>query len=198
MIEEVADCMNILAPLKGRSPVGVDERLFLIDTLDSCVIGSSKHFKAEQIVIEKEITQDEIIQYYLDHPELKPNIREDLWNEFCNDKIQPYVYVKEEKEIEDLIIKNCLRYGQDDLCAQISNDSYMEICEKCIGWQWRGDTRSNMKDYLYLIIRSKLYNGIELNCIEEYHKLEGYENERKSLRLISEYLKKQAIKLYDF
>jgi len=79
-----------------------------------------------------------------------------------------------------------------------SNDSYMEICEKCIGWQWRGDTRSNMKDYLYLIIRSKLYNGIELNCIEEYHKLEGYENERKSLRLISEYLKKQAIKLYDF
>ena len=92
--------MNILAPLKGRSPVGVDERLFLIDTLDSCVIGSSKHFKAEQIVIEKEITQDEIIQYYLDHPELKPNIREDLWNEFCNDKIQPYVYVKEEKEIE--------------------------------------------------------------------------------------------------
>ena len=103
-----------------------------------------------------------------------------------------------EKEIEDLIIKNCLRYGQDDLCAQISNDSYMEICEKCIGWQWRGDTRSNMKDYLYLIIRSKLYNGIELNCIEEYHKLEGYENERKSLRLISEYLKKQAIKLYDF
>ena len=104
-IEEVADCMNILAPLKGRSPVGVDERLFLIDTLDSCVIGSSKHFKAEQIVIEKEITQDEIIQYYLDHPELKPNIREDLWNEFCNDKIQPYVYVKEEKEIEDLIIK---------------------------------------------------------------------------------------------
>ena len=56
--------MNILAPLKGRSPVGVDERLFLIDTLDSCVIGSSKHFKAEQIVIEKEITQDEIIQYY--------------------------------------------------------------------------------------------------------------------------------------
>lgn len=190
--------MNILAPLKGRSPVGVDERLFLIDTLDSCVIGRSKHFKAEQIVIEKEITQDEIIQYYLDHPELKPNIREDLWNEFCNDKIQPYVYVKEEKEIEDLIIKNCLRYGQDDLCAQISNDSYMEICEKCIGWQWRGDTRSNMKDYLYLIIRSKLYNGIELNCIEEYHKLEGYENERKSLRLISEYLKKQAIKLYDF
>ena len=82
-----------------------------------------------------------------------------------------------------------MRYGQDDLCAQISNDSYMEICEKCIGWQWRGDTRSNMKDYLYLIIRSKLYNGIELNCIEEYHKLEGYENERKSLRLISEYLK---------
>lgn len=95
--------MNILAPLKGRSPVGVDERLFLIDTLDSCVIGSSKHFKAEQIVIEKEITQDEIIQYYLDHPELKPNIREDLWNEFCNDKIQPYVYVKEEKEIEDFL-----------------------------------------------------------------------------------------------
>ena len=55
--------MNILAPLKGRSPVGVDERLFLIDTLDSCVIGSSKHFKAEQNSYRKRKSQqDEIIQ----------------------------------------------------------------------------------------------------------------------------------------
>ena len=45
--------MNILAPLKGRSPVGVDERLFLIDTLDSCVIGSSKNFKTEKKNIKK-------------------------------------------------------------------------------------------------------------------------------------------------
>lgn len=110
--------MNILATLKGRRPAGVDERLFLIDTLDSCVIGSSGHFKAEQIVVEKEITQDEIIQYYLDHPGLKSNIKEDLWNGFCNDKIQPYVFIKEEKDIEDLIIKNCVRYGQDDFCGQ--------------------------------------------------------------------------------
>ena len=74
----------------------------------------------------------------------------------CNDKIQPYVYVKEEKEIEDLIIKNCLRYGQDDLCAQISNDSYMEICEKCIGWQWRGEHAKQYERLSILIIRSKL------------------------------------------
>lgn len=66
----------------------------------------------------------------------------------------------------------------------------MEMCEKCKGWQQNGSTRSNMKDYLYLIARSKLYKDIELNCIEEYHELEGVENERKSLRLISEYLKK--------
>lgn len=188
-IEEVANCMDILAPVRGRTPAGVDYRLFLIDTLDSLVIGTSNHYKAEQIVLEKEITQDEIIRYFMDNPKLRANIDEKLWNEFCNGKIQPYILIKEKKDIEELIIENCIRYQQYDLCKQVPDNLDIGVCKKCKGWKWSGDTQSNMKDYFYLIARSKLYNGAELYDIDEYYNLNSYENEQNSLRLIKEHIK---------
>lgn len=192
-IEEVASRMDILTPLRGRKDGGIDYRVFLIDTLDSQVIGTSSHYKAEQIVVEREITQNEIIQYYLDNPKLKPNIKENLWDEFCNNKIQPYKFLIDEKEINDLIIENCFRYLQDKLCNQISKNLCLEVCKECKGWKWKGDTHGRMTDYYYLIARLQLFNGVALNNIDEYHKLEDHENERKSLCLISDYLSKQSL-----
>ena len=186
-MEEVLPWENYCEPLKNRK-IGIDSRLFLIDTLDSKVIGGSSHYKAEQIVVLREITHDEIVQYFTEHPELRGNIEEEPWKIFCDDKFEEYKLKIDADEIDRTIIKNCFRLHQSNLCKQDSQDYMLSKCEKCEGQKWKGDTFYDMTDYNYLHARRKLYNGIHLKEIEEYQKLEGCKVEQDNLRLLSEWL----------
>lgn len=186
-IEDVLFWEDYCKPLDIRRK-GVDSRLFLIDTLDSKVIGTPTHFKAEQIVVLREITHNEIVEYFTKYPELKKHIKNDTWKQFCNDKIEEYKQIVDEAEINKTIVKNCIRLGQLGLCKQDSINLLLSKCKNCIGKAWPGDAFCNLTDYYYLVARMKLYNGINLEEINEYNKLNNCTIERNNLLWLSQWL----------
>ncbi len=188
-MEDALSWDNYCKSLESRK-AGDDIRLFLIDTLGSTVLGSSSHYKSEEIVLIHEITQDEIVQYFTNHPELLTKIAEESWEDFCKDIIKEYKLIIETDEINKTIIKNCKRFGQKNLCKQDSCDYVLSKCEECEGKVWRGDTFYDLTDYYYLHARSKLYNGIPLEKIEEYKKLNGCKIEQENLKLLYAWLQK--------
>lgn len=186
-IEDVLDWENYCKPIKNRK-AGVDVRLFSIDTLDSKVIGSSSHYKAEQIIVLQEVSHDEIVQYFTDHPELKESIDDESWDIYCDDKMEAYKVKLDADEINRTIIEQCIRLGQNDLCNQVLNNYELSKCETCAGKEWRGGTFYDLTDYYYLHARRKLHDGIALDDIEEYHELKGCKAEQESLRLLYAWL----------
>lgn len=189
-IEYVLDWEGICTPLEYRKRGCVDSRLFLIDTLDSKVVGSPEHYKAEQIVVLREITHDEIVQYFTKNPNLKNTIDQELWKKFSNDRFDKYKRIIDSNEINKTLISNCSRLGQLNLCKQDSHEFLLSKCEECDGSRWCGDTLYDLTDYYYLHARRKLFCGMCLEEIEEYHKLIGNEVEQENLRLLSEWLLK--------
>lgn len=188
-IEEVIPWEDFCKPLENRK-AGGDSRLFLIDTLDSEVVGWSSHYKAEQIVVLREITHDEIVQYFTDCPELRHSIKEAAWKKFCEERIEGYKVITDSDEIDKTLVGNCMRLGQLNLCKQDSQDYELSKCAECEGKMWNGDTYYDLTDYYYLHARRKLYNGMRLEEIEEYQSLNGCEVEQDNLRLLSDWLKK--------
>ena len=192
-IEEVLAWENYCKPLKLRKAEG-DCRLFLIDTLEGEVTGCSNHYKAEQIVVLREITHDEIVRYFTKHPELRVNIEKESWESFCDDKIEEYKLKIDVDEINKTLIEECMRLGQVGLCKQDSQDYVLSKCKECEGKKWAGNTFHDLTDYYYLYARKKLYDGTPLEDIEEYHRLKRCEAEQDSLKLLSEWLKKKQRK----
>ena len=188
-IEEVLFWENYCMPLENRNR-DVNPRLFLIDTLDSKVVGCSSHYKAEQIVVLREITHDEIVRYFTDFPELRVGINEESWKKFCKDRFEEYKLKIDTDEINKTLIQNCIRLGKPNLCKQDSLDYVLSKCKECKGQKWIGDVFSDLTDYYYLHARKKIYNGMQLEEVEEYWKLKGCEAEQNSLRyLVSGYRK---------
>ena len=187
-IEEVLSWENYCEPLKNRK-AGVDARLFLIDTLGSRVIGGSSHYKAEQIIVLREITHDEIVQYFTEHPELRYGIKEESWQQFCDDKFEEYRLKIEADEINNTLIQNCLRLKQPNLCKQDSQNYTLAKCDECKGKMLLGNTFYDLTDYYYLHARRKIYDGMPLEEIEEYKKLKGCVVEQNNLQLLSKWLK---------
>ena len=186
-IEDVLNWENYCELLKNRIG-GVDSRLFLIDTLDSRVIGGSDHYKAEQIVVLREITHDEIVQYFTAHPMLRGRISEEQWGKFCDDKFEEYKLIIDADEINKTLVKNCLGLGQVTFCKQDSQDYELSKCIGCGIKTIRGNTFYDLTDYYYLHARRKLYIGVPLEDIEEYQELEGCKVEQDNLRLLARWL----------
>lgn len=187
-IEAVLEWMDFLTENKYRN-ISVDMRLFEIDTLDSNVVGGNGHYKAKQIVVNREIASDEIIQYFKKHPEnLSSEEKREEFDKYCADQPQPYKLIKEKDEIKKLMVKSCFRFGQKSLCVQDEASTDMNKCEMCPGKNLRGDVFDDLRDYWYLIARSKLYDGAELSMIEEYNLLENNLIERENLELLAAWI----------
>lgn len=186
-IEAVLKWMDYLTENKYRNIV--DMRLFEIDTLDSSVLGENGHYKAKQIVVNREISSKEIIQYFKKNPEkLSSEEERDEFNKYCMDQPQPYKLIKEKAEIKELMVKSCFRFGQKSLCVQNKDSTDMEKCEICPGKDIKGDVFYDLSDYWYLIARSKLYDGVELSMIEEYNLLKNNLIERENLELLATWI----------
>lgn len=188
-IEEVLFWEDYCMPLENRK-ADVNPRLFLIDTLGSKVVGCSSHYKAEQIVVLREITHDEVVRYFTEYPELRVGIKESSWKKFCDDKFEGYKLKIDTDEINKTLIKNCRRLGQKSLCKQDSLDYVLSKCKECKAQMWLGNVFYDLTDYYYLHARKKIYNGMLLEEIEEYQKLKGCEAEQNNLQLLSEWLQK--------
>lgn len=191
-IEDVLPWEDFCKPLEYRK-ASVDSRLFLVDTLGSEVVGNSKHYKAEQIVVLREITHNEIVQYFTEHPDLRASIKEEHWEKFCADKFEEYKLKISTDEINKALIENCSRLGQLGLCKQDSKDYMLSKCNYCDGKMWNGDVFYDLTDYYYLHARKKIYDGIALDKIEEYQHLKGCTVEQDNLRLLSEWLSKKRM-----
>ena len=99
-------------------------------------------------------------------------------------------FITDADEINKTIIEKCMRLGQLNLCKQDSQDYVLSKCEECEGKTFRGGTFYDLTDYYYLHARKKIYDGMLLENIEEYQKLEGCKVEQDNLRLLSEWLQK--------
>lgn len=188
-IEAVLEWMDYLTENKYRNK-SVDMRLFEIDTLGSKVIGGNTHYKATQIVVNREITSKEIIQYFKEYPDkLISEENKEKFNKYCLDQPQPYKLIIDKHEIDKLMVKSCFRFRQESFCVQEKTSTDMDKCKICPGKNIKGDVFYDLSDYQYLIARSKLYNGAELSTIEEYGLLANNTVAKKNLELQSSWLK---------
>lgn len=187
-IEAVLEWRNYLIENKYRN-VSVDIRLFEIDTLDSSIVRENHHYKAKQIVVNREITSEEIIQYFKKHPECLPSEekRRDF-DKYCMDQPQPYKLIKEKDEIKKLMVKSCFSFGQKSLCVQDEASADMDKCEMCPRKNQIRHVFNDLRDYWYLLARSKLYDGAKLSMIEEYDLLKNNIIERKNLELLAAWI----------
>ena len=106
------------------------------------------------------------------------------------DGFEDYTLITDSDEINMTLIKNCLRLEQKNICKQDSKEFVLSKCEKCEGSMWNGDVFYDLTDYYYLHARKKLYDGMNIEDIEEYHKLEGRQVERDNLKLLESWIRK--------
>lgn len=191
-IEAVLNWMDYLTPKGDRKTY--DVRLFEIDTLDSDTLGGTEHYKAKQIVVNREISPQEIIQYFRKYPEKLPSEEMRIqFNKYCIDHPHPYKFIKDTNEIKKLMIQNCLRFKQASMCVQNDESTDIDKCKHCRGYDIVGGISE--VDYNYLIARSKLYDGIELSTIKEYNKsLKDNLVERQNLDLLATWIKNNVLK----
>lgn len=188
-VEDVLGWMDYLTEEKYRS-ISVDMRLFEVDTLDGVVIGGSSHYKSSKIVVNREISPNEIIQYFTDNPEkLCSEKNKKQFEKYCNDIPSQYHAVKNIVEIKKLMVEKCMRLGQKNVCLQDDGCLDMDKCKSCKVKDVLGDVYYDLSDYYYLVTRSKLYDGVKLSSIEEYNNLQEKSIERRNLEWLSAWIK---------
>lgn len=190
-IEGVLNWMDYISETQYRR-FNTDVRLFEIDTLDSDVIVKEDgHCKAKQIVVNREISPEEIIQYFKKYPERLSSEEERMkFDKYCEKCPQPYKVIKKIDDIEELMVKSCCRFGKNSVCVQNQEHVDIKRCKECIGSCFAGAVFdiNNKRDYKYLIARSKLYAGSKLELIEEYDLLKNNLLERKNLELLAAWI----------
>lgn len=192
-IEDVIYHENYICTEKQRRCREV--RLFEIDTENGKVVGeSSYHLKTTNIKIIREVTQHEILEYLKANKkameQVLKEVGKDVFETYICEEIEPYRRLYDIKDIENVYVKSCLRIGQKELCSQdISAKLDLLRCNDCIGINWRGDLLSNEADYLYLLARKKLIEGMDISLIEEYQRLCSMKKKKEcdSLKRIDDY-----------
>lgn len=170
-------------------------RLFEIETVGDYT-GSTNHYKAESIIVKREVQQAEILEYLSDNSEafnvVLSEVGAETFEKYKRRTIIGYTKEIEEEKINTIYLNSCLRKDQKGLCLQDSNGSgSLELCESCSGKEWNGSLKSNEHEYWYLLSRAKLLQGHSLNSIECYRKLKEdikRRNEYEMLEQIEEYL----------
>ena len=170
-------------------------RLFEIESLGD-YIGSDNHYKAESIIVKREVLQAEILEYLSHNSDaFKVVLNEvgmETFGKYRNRTIMEYTKEIEEDKIKRIYINTCFMKNQKELCLQESDSSSdLQLCENCVGKDSNRGVKSKEHDYWYLLCRAKLLQGHSLNSIEYYKKLKEdikRKNECEMLELIEEYL----------
>ncbi len=178
-------------------PKGVQElmvsRLFRIDTLGGKVIGGSAHYKAEQIVVLEEVTKDEIVAYFKEHPDRLKAEFKDSFEEFCARPWEPYKVLYDKKEINDLMIASCFRRTQKSACVQEDGREDINKCLSCSYYFSPMTVGDNLVKYWYLEARRQIHLGLALSDIEEYQLLKNEKSTVEVQSLERLYAAKQVI-----
>lgn len=197
-IEDVLFHECYISPMVRRK--NRDIRLFEIDTLDGDVIGESYHYKSSKIMLTREISQDEIIQYYSDNANARSmmlkrlkqvDFGEKIYEEYCSCDVKPYMLITDIFEIEDTYVHSCGRLLQSSRCQQKYATGLRVLgCEGCAMFNFADGPKECEQDYLYLLARRKLYMGENLKDIEEYSILikKKCKEETAGLKLLSDFL----------
>ncbi|MBN3407949.1 hypothetical protein CJF15_02015 [Clostridium botulinum] len=170
-------------------------RLFEIESVGDYT-GTGDHYKAESIIVKREVPQAEILEYLLYNlaafKVVLSEVGMETFKKYKSRTIIEYTREIEEEKIKRIYVNSCLRKNQKGLCLQESySSSDLKLCENCAGKEWGGSLKSNEHDYWYLLSRAKLLQGYSLNSIEYYKKLKEdikRKNEYEMLELIEGYL----------
>lgn len=169
-----------------------DVRLFEIESIGK-VVGNAYHYKAESIIVRREIAKDEILEYFKLNKdatnEAIDKYGDTILTEYEKSCIEPYRQVYLLDEINEIIVKACKRIYQVNLCLQEKGVYDITKCENCQGKNWLASSMSYDDDRLYLKARTKLVQEKELQDIDEYNTLLGLGNcinECKALESLAE------------
>lgn len=148
-MEEVLLHMNYLDVSMNKAKL--DIRLFEIETLGK-VIGNSAHYKAESIILKREVVAEEIVRYFSTNKFTGKigRIVSEYLPRYIEHPTKPYKECQTIQDIEDIMVGSCLRLGQEEVCMQKQMKKEYALCKLCIGYEWSGDPGSYEEVYEYL------------------------------------------------
>lgn len=151
-----------------RSNAGLqhfDKRLFKVKGEGHCFETTQKGWVSNKLTLIEEVSQTEIIAYFSSKPELiekmiqinaKLEVGENIWLQYLNTKIKPYIQLIDRQEIERMFIENCAFRKMGD-CEYRLEELDMAICKRCAKYSYFAAYNEN--DYNYLISRSLVLKG---------------------------------------
>jgi len=179
---------------RGNGPSEV--RLFKVKGEGHCFKNTTNGWVSNKLTPIREVTREEIIEYFNDRPELKLAIEKyievdgkgygNVWLEYTKADIKPYKEFIDDNEIENLLVKKC-RHREEDDCLQ--DDSILEFgkCEQCNYYKY---FMLNKKEtYSYLTLRNAIRKGTFNEKDEKYQYLleHNFESELEAIQRLLKY-----------
>lgn len=178
---------------KGSS----NQRLFEVKAEGHCFKNNTSNgWVSNKLTLIREVTKDEIIEYFTKDPKLKllaqnflksRNIKyEDIWSEYAKADIKPYKQFLDDDEIEEMIVKSC-PFIKSDVCIQDCLELRFEKCEQC-GY-YKHSIEYKKKRYCYLTIRNAIQKGAFNEENENYKYLleHNFRSELEAIKRLLEY-----------
>lgn len=160
-------------------------KLFLVKAEGHCHHYTKYGWVSNHLTLVREITQNEIIEYYEKNLEIlselknklfKDHKKDDIWEQFKVAKIEPYIQATGKNSIEQIVIQNC-EYRKVEECQQDQTNLSLEKCKTCTLKNFITAYESMRPEYAYLICRSDILEGKFSENSEEYRLLQ--ENRHK-------------------
>ncbi|WP_353097072.1 hypothetical protein [Tissierella praeacuta] len=167
-IEDVLNYRDfITSPIAFSQGNGHSEvRLFKVKGEGHCFKNTTYGWVSNKLTLIREVTKEEIIEYFNKRPELKleiekrfesrDRIHDNVWSEYTKADIKPYKQFMDDNEIEDMLVQSC-PYSEEDDCLQGGSVLEFGKCEQCSYYKYFMINKK--KTYSYLIIRNVIRKG---------------------------------------
>lgn len=174
-----------------------NQRLFKVKAEGHCFKNNTSNgWVSNKLTLIREVTKDEIIEYFNKDKKLKSLTEdflkstnskyEDIWSEYTKADIKPYKQFLDDNEIEEMIVNKC-RYRKEDDCLQ--DDPVLEFgkCEQCNYYKYFMVNKK--KTHSYLTLRNTIRKGTFNEEDESYQYLleHNFESELEAIQRLLEY-----------
>lgn len=189
--EKIEDVLLWRNYLNEYVPGMKDYRLFEIETGEEYFENVNKDWVTNTITVIKEVSQEEIIEYFNDRIELyNPDIRSkfECYKKF---KVVPYIIQQCDNKLIAEYIEGCNLYN-GEMCKQsINKPISLDNCFECSQYNWLGCTGRNISECYYQLVRNAIIRSenIEENNYYKQLKLIDSKEEISSIARINQYWK---------
>lgn len=174
-----------------------NQRLFKVKAEGHCFKNNTSNgWVSNKLTLIREVTKDEIIEYFNKDKKLKSLAEdflkstnskyEDIWSEYTKADIKPYKQFLDDNEIEEMIVNKC-RYRKEDDCLQDDPVLEFDKCEQCNYYKYFMVNKK--KTHSYLTLRNAIRKGTFNEEDESYQYLleHNFESELEAIKRLLKY-----------